>query len=1274
MSNRKFLFTSRFELMKNVSFINPIPKRVVRIMNSIMLIFICGANFCTELKAIPEDWPSTDGNFVVMDINRDAMQLSCIGTVQLSLDQSGMATLTPQMLLVDYYPSYARFKVVVNQNASNKVSCADIGKVITATVIDTTNGMMCWSSIVVEDKLKPQIICRNDTISCTNDPFAVDYSAYVSISDNCDNNVTSYYDLTFDLFYCSNSRYSSVVHLKWTAIDDHGNTNTCNQDIYFKKSSVDSIEFPEDTTVYCPNVDLNLTGVPTLFGDTVSSLCQLLVTHVDDSIIVCGGMMKIRRLWTVIDWCNRSMKSQTQEIVVADTTKPDIQCPNDVTLYANFATCKMDYQIQDFNVSDACSPAALILKVVRLDSAYLLHPGQTVSLGVGTHTLNYIAIDPCGNSDTCTAYVLVKDKVSPSLICPPALVVSLSPVGYVQLTADFIAGKGLVTDNCCLDTILVRRMTPACSRPQDTTFRDLIEFCCDDIGNNLMIVLKAIDCSGNSNFCMIQIMVQDKNPVTAKVCPPDTILSCDQNYLDLSITGKSYAISTCLDTVLPSFYDNINLDSCGQGLITRTFIITYPNGSIDSSCKQRIGIINNYVFSPGDIVWPGDTSLLKCTSYAPDTIMSMPLLTKEDCGSVYFSHQDLPIQFTIDSCAYFDRVWTAYSACSKQTVRDTQVISILSLDHSTLVVPADTTLANDFGTCSAFVNLQSALITGCGRGIQITNSYNNGGEDASGVYPVGTTLVIFTATDLCSTITDTTKVIVQDLESPNIQCKNININIQPNDSLKLTARSLLNSYSDNCTISDSLHISFTLHNFTDTIRYITCADVQAFPQIFNFTIIVEDSFGNVDSCNAIVTVDDPNGYCLTAFRIGDVGGYIRTGNKNPMEGVKVDLLGLNKSLYSDGNGYFVFNDIITNHEYTISPNYNKNWLEGLTTQDIVMIQRHILGIEPFDHPYKWIAADLDRNGRVTSADIVWLRKLILGKENAVPHNQSWRFVNNSYKFLNPSNPLDEAFEEQTQLKGFWKDTVVHFDAIKTGDVSSVNGVVALNDRLRKSDLIIENKPFKEGEIFKVDILLDKETDLEGIQMSFDLNPEAIELLRISEYINQSKGRNLDQDEFNYNGHQLELILLVDSKEGAVKFQGKMLSLWFKARKQNSIREVFTPGTLLSNEIYPKADVPVKILYTYKELSNYQAELANWYVDPNPFNDKCYIEFQSTQNDEITFSVYDLTGKMVITRSASIVKGLNKLVIDANDLPIAGTYLYHIRLGDHAYHGKIVRSN
>ena len=102
-----------------------------------------------------------------------------------------------------------------------------------------------------------------------------------------------------------------------------------------------------------------------------------------------------------MDWCTRTNVMATQQITVADTTSPIINCPADITLFTSSSTCNVNYIIPTPTATDACSPSALIQYFVRVDSIYLARPGNTLSLSVGTHTMNYIAMDPCGNSDTC---------------------------------------------------------------------------------------------------------------------------------------------------------------------------------------------------------------------------------------------------------------------------------------------------------------------------------------------------------------------------------------------------------------------------------------------------------------------------------------------------------------------------------------------------------------------------------------------------------------------------------------------------------------------------------------------------------------------------------------------------------------------------------------------------------------------------------------------------------------------------------------------------------
>lgn len=76
-----------------------------------------------------------------------------------------------------------------------------------------------------------------------------------------------------------------------------------------------------------------------------------------------------------------------------------------------------------------------------------------------------------------------------------------------------------------------------------------------------------------------------------------------------------------------------------------------------------------------------------------------------------------------------------------------------------------------------------------------------------------------------------------------------------------------------------------------------------------------------------------------------------------------------------------------------------NWgdpLNGVTTLDLVLISKHILGLEILDSPFKIIAADANNSGSVTTFDIPAIRKVILGIEPNFPSQLSWRYVPNLF--------------------------------------------------------------------------------------------------------------------------------------------------------------------------------------------------------------------------------------------------------------------------------------
>ena len=102
-----------------------------------------------------------------------------------------------------------------------------------------------------------------------------------------------------------------------------------------------------------------------------------------------------------------------------------------------------------------------------------------------------------------------------------------------------------------------------------------------------------------------------------------------------------------------------------------------------------------------------------------------------------------------------------------------------------------------------------------------------------------------------------------------------------------------------------------------------------------------------------------------------------------------------------------------------------------------MIANHILGVTPLNSPYKLIAADANGDGKITTLDIIILRKLILGITQELPGGKSWRFVPSDYVFPNPQNPFVPAFQEEFVVPFVREPPRLHykFIAVKIGDVN-----------------------------------------------------------------------------------------------------------------------------------------------------------------------------------------------------------------------------------------------
>ena len=106
---------------------------------------------------------------------------------------------------------------------------------------------------------------------------------------------------------------------------------------------------------------------------------------------------------------------------------------------------------------------------------------------------------------------------------------------------------------------------------------------------------------------------------------------------------------------------------------------------------------------------------------------------------------------------------------------------------------------------------------------------------------------------------------------------------------------------------------------------------------------------------------------------------------------------------------------------------------GVTTADIAILRRHILGITPLDTAHKVLAGDVNGSSSVTTADITLIRRLILGLSTNFPAGL-WRFVPSDEVFSNPTSPWS-APRSRNYVSLPTIETGHDFTAIKLGDVN-----------------------------------------------------------------------------------------------------------------------------------------------------------------------------------------------------------------------------------------------
>ncbi|HEY3386873.1 MAG TPA: dockerin type I domain-containing protein, partial [Saprospiraceae bacterium] len=170
-------------------------------------------------------------------------------------------------------------------------------------------------------------------------------------------------------------------------------------------------------------------------------------------------------------------------------------------------------------------------------------------------------------------------------------------------------------------------------------------------------------------------------------------------------------------------------------------------------------------------------------------------------------------------------------------------------------------------------------------------------------------------------------------------------------------------------------------------------------------------------------------------------------------------------------GAYQFANLHPGGSHYLKAHHNHDFLQGVSTMDILAIQKHLLGIKPFTLLDQYVAADINHDGRVNISDLITLRKSLLGHTPNFPLNTSWRFGvwPQSLESTDPASLQEVAFIESLQSG----PTTIDFLGIKIGDLNGNVFMRATNDPIVGNspsfELAIEDVEIKRGKPFTIEL-------------------------------------------------------------------------------------------------------------------------------------------------------------------------------------------------------------
>lgn len=535
--------------------------------------------------------------------------------------------------------------------------------------------------------------------------------------------------------------------------------------------------------------------------------------------------------------------------------------------------------------------------------------------------------------------------------------------------------------------------------------------------------------------------------------------------------------------------------------------------------------------------------------------------------------------------------------------------------------------------------------------------------------PYGTHKIEWIANDNCGNETICKYYfIVKDCKAPTIVCMNgLSVNIMSTGMITLWDTDFIQYTFDNCTPTDQIKFGIRKQGagtgFPQNSHSVTfdCSELgKQYVEVW-----VEDGYGNADFCLTYVIVQDNAGSCPPS---SPFKGVVVTYQNDAVPGVQIDLKKGSQPVATAltiDDGSYTFGSMPASCNYKLIPTFDGDAKAGVNTMDALLISGQLDNIIALGTPYQLMAADVDKSGDISVADINDIVKMILGLQDYFPKNTSWQFVNGDYVFPDPLDPWANSVPASytfclTGTLGFSPD----FIAVKTGDVNASADLGDVNkagddrtDIKSTAKFYTTEQVFAAGDEVRVEVFTPDLGNIAAFQFTLQYDPAVLGAASIEpDLVPVSNIATPAEAHVTASWHSSALL---DPNAQAKGVHARAFSLVFTALQAGTLSEV-----LHMNSSITEAEAYTRLLETYeaelmfkKGTTKKSAEFLA--VRPNPVSDRFTAAYYLPEAGEVSLTLSNARGQVVQTLQTQGQEGYQETEIELDRSMAPGMLFLHL---------------